>query len=176
MAGGSPAHPGKPDWGDVKAARFDPVAARQNAARWNFAPWADFRTYMDVSLARALDDLRHAAHELDSKTPVGIEGTQMPDAFGGYDLWRLSQVLDWVEPYDIGCARDILGSFMPDRPILTTVFEKDTDHARRRLWHLLLERRSRRVSSGGARIASIGKARITSSRQKPRRWLPRLRK
>jgi hypothetical protein len=28
---------------------------------------------------------------------------------------------------------------MPSRPLLTTVFEKDTDHARRRLWHLLLE-------------------------------------
>jgi hypothetical protein len=28
---------------------------------------------------------------------------------------------------------------MPGKPILTTVFETDTDHARRRLWHLLLE-------------------------------------
>jgi len=70
---------------------------------------------------------------------VGIEGTQMPSAFGGYDLWRLSQVLDWVEPYDIGNARELFGSFMPGKPILTTVGEQDTQHARRRLWHLLLE-------------------------------------
>jgi hypothetical protein len=63
----------------------------------------------------------------------------MPHAFGGYDLWRLSRALDWVEPYDIGNAREILGSFMPGRPIITTVFESDTEHARRRLWHLLLE-------------------------------------
>jgi hypothetical protein len=94
---------------------------------------------MDYSLAETLDDLRQAAHRVDPQTPVGIEGTQMPDAFGGYDLWRLSRVLDWVEPYDIGNAREILGSFMPGRPIVTTVFESDTDHARRRLWHLLLE-------------------------------------
>jgi hypothetical protein len=94
---------------------------------------------MDYSLAEALDDLRQAAHRVDPQTPVGIEGTQMPDAFGGYDLWRLSRVLDWVEPYDIGNARQILGSFMPGRPIVTTVFESDTEHARRRLWHLLLE-------------------------------------
>ena len=63
----------------------------------------------------------------------------MPAAFGGYDLWRLSQVLDWVEPYDIAGAREIFGSFMRDKPILTTVFESETRQARRRLWHLLLE-------------------------------------
>jgi len=94
---------------------------------------------MDISLARALEEMRRAAREVDPRTPVGIEGTQMPHAFGGYDLWRLSHVLDWVEPYDIGNAREILGSFMPGKPIMTTVFEKDTNSARRRLWHLLLE-------------------------------------
>jgi hypothetical protein len=94
---------------------------------------------MDISLATTLTDLRQAAREMDPRTPVGIEGTQMPSAFGGYDLWRLAQVLDWVEPYDIGNAREILGSFMPGKPIITTVFEKETAPAQRRLWHLLLE-------------------------------------
>lgn len=130
---------GQPDWQAVQRVRFDPVAARQQPARWNFSPWCDFRTYMDISLAGALDELRQTAHALDPRTPVGIEGTQMPHAFGGYDLRRLSQALDWVEPYDIGNAREIFGSFMAGKTILTTVFEKDTDAARRRLWHLLLE-------------------------------------
>ena len=92
-----------------------------------------------MSLAGALAGLRDAARAVDPRTPVGIEGTQMPAAFGGYDLWRLSRALDWVEPYDIADAREIFGSFMPGKPVLTTVFENDTDHARRRLWHLLLE-------------------------------------
>ncbi|HEV2393616.1 MAG TPA: beta-galactosidase [Verrucomicrobiae bacterium] len=139
MASGQSLPRGKPDWGEVAAINFDPVQARQNPARWNFSPWADFRTYMDISLARTLDGLRQAAHQADPSTPVGIEGTQMPHAFGGYDLWRLSQALDWVEPYDIGCSREIFGSFMPGQPIVTTVFEKETKPARRRLWHLLLE-------------------------------------
>lgn len=130
---------GKPDWSAVRARQFDPVAAHREPTRWNFAPWADFRTYMDLSLARTLNDLRQAARAVDPQTPVGIEGTQMPSAWGGYDLWRLSQVLDWVEPYDIGNAREIFGSFMPGKPILTTVFEPETNAARRRLWHLLLE-------------------------------------
>jgi len=139
MASGDALPRGKPDWQQLEALKFEPQAARQSPTRWNVSPWADFRTYMDRSLARALEEMRRAAREVDPRTPVGIEGTQMPHAFGGYDLWRLSQVLDWVEPYDIGNAREIFGSFMPGKPILTTVFEKDTNPARRRLWHLLLE-------------------------------------
>lgn len=139
MASGEALPRGNPDWQAVQRLKFDPATARQNPTRWNFSPWCDFRTYMDLSLARTLGDLRDAARDLDPRTPVGIEGTQMPSAFGGYDLWRLSQVLDWVEPYDIGNAREIFGSFMPGRPMMTTVFEKDTNHASRRLWHLLLE-------------------------------------
>jgi hypothetical protein len=139
MASGQALPRGKPDWQDLELLKFDLNSARFAPTRWNFSPWADFRSYMDYSLADALDELRQEAHRVDPQTPVGIEGAQMPDAFGGYDLWRLSRVLDWVEPYDIGNAREILGSFMPGRPIITTVFESDTDHARRRLWHLLLE-------------------------------------
>jgi hypothetical protein len=139
MASGDAIPRGKPDWQQLQALKFDAAAAGRAPTHWNFSPWADFRTYMDLSLARTLNELRQAAHELDPRTPVGIEGTQMPHAFGGYDLWRLSQAVDWVEPYDIGNAREIFGSFMPGRPLLTTVFESDTNHARRRLWHLLLE-------------------------------------
>jgi hypothetical protein len=139
MASGEALPRGRPDWQSLETLKFDPLTARQSPVRWNFSPWADFRTYMDLSLARCLGDLRAAARGLDAQTPVGIEGTQMGDAFGGYDLWRLSRVLDWVEAYDIGNAREIFGSFMAGRPILTTVFEADASHARRRLWHLLLE-------------------------------------
>jgi len=139
MATGEGMPRGKPDWAEVQQIKFEPSEARKKPTAWNFAPWADFRTYMDLSLARALKQLRDTAHELDPATPVGVEGTQMPHAFGGYDLWRLSQRLDWVEPYDIGNAREIFGSFMPGKPLMTTVFEQDTNPARRRLWHLLLE-------------------------------------
>jgi hypothetical protein len=139
MATGEQLPRGKPDWQGVQHLQFDPLKARETATHWNFSPWADFRSYMDLSLARALDDLRHAAREVDPSTPVGIEGTQMPHAFGGYDLWRLSQVLDWVEPYDVGDAREIFGSFMPGKTFVTTVFEQERNPALRRLWHLLLE-------------------------------------
>ena len=73
---------GKPDWQALSKLKVDPLNARESRTRWNFSPWADFRTYMDVSLARALNDLRQVAHELDPRTPVGIEGTQMPHGGG----------------------------------------------------------------------------------------------
>ncbi|MDB6130115.1 MAG: Beta-galactosidase, partial [Verrucomicrobiales bacterium] len=139
MVSGASMPKGSVDWSAVAAIKFQPVYAAKHSTNWNFSPWADFRTYMDISLARALENLRKAAREVDPETPVGVEGTQMPSAWGGYDLWRLSQSLDWIEPYDIGSAREILGSFMTGKPIMTTVFESDTLHAQRRLWHLLLE-------------------------------------
>jgi hypothetical protein len=130
---------GKPDWQRLQKVKFDWDTAKGNPIAWNFAPWCEHRTYMDLYLSRALGRLRDDIREVDPVTPVGIEGTQMPAAFGGYDLWRLSQVLDWVEPYDIGNAREIFGSFMRGRPMLTTVGEQDAKAAERRLWHLLLE-------------------------------------
>jgi hypothetical protein len=139
MAGGGALPRGQPDWQALQRVVFVPETARRTPTAWNFAPWCDFRTYMDVVLARTLGDLRHAAHAIDPVTPVGIEGTQMPSAFGGYDLARLADVLDWVEPYDIGGARAIWGAFMPGRPIVSTIGEADAAKARRRLWHLLLE-------------------------------------
>ncbi|MBI3868759.1 MAG: beta-galactosidase [Verrucomicrobia bacterium] len=138
MASGRSQPGQKPDRHEVQQTRFDASTAGASPGRWNFSPWADFRTYMDIALARTLDQLRQASHAIDPSTPVGIEGTQMPHAFGGYDLWRLSQALDWVEPYDIGNAREIFGDFMPRGAFLTTIGESRALEAQRRLWHLLL--------------------------------------
>jgi Beta-galactosidase trimerisation domain/Beta-galactosidase len=121
---------------EIKAReRTDLAAGRPE----NYAPWADHRAYMDLSFAQALGRLRGAIRAVDATTPVGIEGTQMPSAWGGYDLWRLSRVIDWVEPYDIAGSREIFRSFLPaGAPILGTVFGSDIPHIRRQLWHLLL--------------------------------------
>ena len=138
MSSGAALPEHKPNWQAVARLKFDPATARKKRIAWNFSPWADHRTYMDVSLAAMLDDLRRSVRAFDPKTPVGIEGTQMPSAFGGYDLWRLSRSVDWIEPYDICDSRKILGSFMPGKPMLTTVGERDAKAVLRRLWHLLL--------------------------------------
>lgn len=128
-----------PDWPAVRATRYSPAAARAAPSRWRLAPWCEFRAFMDDCLADTLRELRGAARAADPATPVGIEGTQMPSAWGGYDLWKLSRALDWVEPYDIAGARAAWGSFMRGKPILATFGERDPAAVSRRMWHLLLE-------------------------------------
>jgi hypothetical protein len=139
LAGRIDAQGQKPDWQAVRATRYTPEAARSEPSRWQLSPWCDFRTFMDDCLAEALADLRAAAKASDPATPVGIEGTQMPNAWGGYDLWKLSQALDWVEPYDITAARAVFGSFMRGKPMFATYGESDPVAVSRRMWHLLLE-------------------------------------
>lgn len=105
----------------------------------NYAPWADHRAYMDLSFARTIDGLKKIIKGIDPRTPVGLEGLQMPSTWGGYDLYLLSQVLEWAEPYDICNSREIFRSFMPkSAPILSTVFGTDYDRIRLKLWWLLL--------------------------------------
>jgi hypothetical protein len=132
-------------WDDIAPLTTYEIKDRERAALAagrpeNYAPWADHRAFMDITFAQALDRLRGYIREIDPTTPVGIEGTQMPSAWGGYDLWRMSQTVDWVEPYDIAGARAIWRSFLPPgATVLTTVFGNDFPHIRQRLWHLLLQ-------------------------------------
>jgi hypothetical protein len=127
-------------WDDVTPFTTYEIKARERAGRReNYAPWADHREFMDISFAGALDRLRRMIHRIDPATPVGIAGVQMAGAFGGYDLWRLSRAVDWVEPYNIAGSRKILESFLPaGAPVLATVFGSDTPRIRRQLWWLVL--------------------------------------
>ena len=121
---------------EIKAKEKQALAAGE---RENFAPWDDHREFMDRTWAEMLGKLRQLVREIDPATPVGIEGLQMPSAWGGYDLWQLSRVVDWIEPYDIGNSREIFRSFMPaSAPVLSTTFDKDANSLRRKLWRLVL--------------------------------------
>ncbi len=126
-------------WDEVKPLTSDEMKAREKQGSENYAPWCDHRTFMDMTFAETVDEFRRYVHEFDPEGLAGLEGLQMPHAFGGYDLWRLSQVQDWLEPYDIGNSREIFGAFCPDVPIVSTTFRADARKLERKLWHLLLE-------------------------------------
>lgn len=131
-------------WDEVEPMTTYEVKVREKVALdagtpENYAPWADHRAFMDLTMARTLDGLRGAIREVDGITPVGIEGLQMPSAWGGYDLWRMSQAVDWVEPYNIAGSREVFRSFLPQgTPILSTLFGSDFNAIRRKLWWSLL--------------------------------------
>lgn len=129
-------------WDEVQPMTTYEVKDRERAALAagrpeNYAPWADHRAFMDATFSRTLDMLRQAIRRLDPAGPVGVEGAQMPSAWGGYDLWRMANAVDWIEPYDIANSREIFRSFLPEgAPVVSTAFGSDFPHLRQKLWWL----------------------------------------
>jgi hypothetical protein len=102
----------------------------------NYAAWADFREWMDVSFFRALKMARDAVHSVAPKAIATIEGGQAPGT-GGYDYSLLSRALDGFELYDAGGNIDMIRSFSPHAVLLTTSFEGGPAE-KRRVWREVL--------------------------------------
>ena len=107
------------EWGS-KFARWEevkPMTTREAMRRsdQNFAAWADFKEWMDVAFARAVESGTKAIHEADPDAVAAIEGAQIP-GWGGYDYSRLAASVDAMEPYDAEIAR----SFNPGLIMLLT--------------------------------------------------------
>ncbi len=102
----------------------------------NYSSWADHKEWMDISYANALKMGVDAVRSVDPDAYVGIAGGQMP-GWGGYDYYRLSQVLTAVEPYDIGNNIEILRSINPKIPVVTTAFARGP-WEKHRIWYELL--------------------------------------
>ena len=102
----------------------------------NFSSWADMKEWMDVAYARALKMGNDAVRSVDADAYVGIGGGQAP-GWGGYDYWRISRALTAIEPYDIGNNIEILRSFNPRIPVVTTAFAHGPAE-KRRVWHEVL--------------------------------------
>lgn len=120
-------------WQDVTP---DTTRAAMKRTDDNFSSWADFKEWMDLSFENALKRGVDAIHSVDPAALVGIEGAQMP-GWGGYDYYRLSNVLQAMEPYDIGSNVEIIRSFNPKLAFVTTAFAQGP-WEKQRLWYELL--------------------------------------
>ncbi len=115
-----------------------PETTRQAMRRTdsNYSSWADHKEWMDVAWARALKVGVDAIHSVDPQAYAAIAGGQMP-GWGGYDYYRLTQVLDAIEPYDIGSNIEMIRSFKPGFPFVTTAFARGP-WEKHRIWFELL--------------------------------------
>jgi hypothetical protein len=77
----------------------------------NFAPWADHRTFMEITFARAYQTARKAAIEGDPDAHIAVSGTQATNAYNGADWSRLDRVIDDFLSYDGGNQWDMHRSF-----------------------------------------------------------------
>ncbi len=77
----------------------------------NFAPWADHRTFMEITFARAYQAVRDAVVQGDPDAHIAVSGTQATNAYNGADWYRLDQVIDDFISYDGGNQWDLHRSF-----------------------------------------------------------------
>ena len=177
MASGDAIPRGKPDWQAVQQTKFDPSEARKNPTRWNFSPWCDIRTYMDLSLARTLGDLRETARAIDPRTPVGIEGTQMPHRPSAATICggcrRCS--IGWSPTTSATPAKSSARSCPASRCSPPSA-KRTHNPPRRRLWHLLLEGDRGCIVWWSEDCIDWKSTRLRAHAAGPKRWRPVLRK
>ncbi len=101
------------DWDDVV-----PYTTEEARKSGNFAPWADHRTFMEITLARAYQTMRDAVIQGDRDGQIAVSGTQATNAYDGADWSRLDRVIDDFLSYDGGNQWDMHRSFAkPDAMI-----------------------------------------------------------
>ena len=59
----------------------------------NWSPWADHRTFMNLTFAKAARKASDTVKAVDPAAIGGLVGGQAPSAFGGYDYWLLSKAI-----------------------------------------------------------------------------------
>ena len=101
------------DWDGVV-----PLTTEAARREGRFAPWADHRTYMEVSFARAYRTVREGVREGDPEGRIALSGTQVTNPWNGCDWHRLDAVIDDFLSYSGGNQWDIHRSFAkPDARI-----------------------------------------------------------
>ena len=107
------------DWDAVM-----PMTTAQALARTdgNFSAWADFKAWMDIAFAGALQAGSDAVHAADPAALAAIEGGQIPGT-GGYDYALLAPAVDAIELSDEGDNMEIARSLKPGLVMLNTSTE-----------------------------------------------------
>ncbi|MBA2705231.1 MAG: beta-galactosidase trimerization domain-containing protein [Blastocatellia bacterium] len=101
------------DWSAVVPYTTD--EARESRS---FAPWADHRTFMEITFAQTYQTARDAVIQGDRDAHIAVSGTQATNAYDGADWSRLDRVIDDFLSYDGGNQWDMHRSFAkPDAMI-----------------------------------------------------------
>ena len=93
-------------WDDVV-----PYTTEEARKANSFAPWADHRTFMEITFAQAYQTARDAVIQGDRDAHIAVSGTQATNAYDGADWSRLDRVIDDFLSYDGGNQWDMHRSF-----------------------------------------------------------------
>jgi hypothetical protein len=128
------------EWGTAYTGwdSIQPETTRETMRRTgdNFAPWNDFKAWMDSSFADALRFGTDAVHRADPHALSAIEGVQIP-GWGGYDYAKLAHAVDVMEIYDGDENLLLVRSINPVIIPLITSFGADSASLHG-IWHSVL--------------------------------------
>jgi len=125
------------DWAAVM-----PMTADEVRGRGNYAPWADHRTFMEVSLADFYAMIQSTLRSVDPQARAGLSGTQAPVAGNGMDWWRLSKAFSFYHTYNTGWSEEMRRAFHKSTGVMTAPYYAGYWGAGRglesRMWYCLL--------------------------------------
>ncbi len=91
----------------------------------DLSPFLDRMTYNDSAWADFIGKLVERCNQEDRDVPCGFVGGQPPSLWGGYDWAKLAGKVQFVEAYDLGSAPEIVRSFNPGIPRVSTHFHSE---------------------------------------------------
>jgi len=122
-------------WDKVRALTTDETFARKGD---NFSPWCDHKEFMDTTLITTGYGLAaDAVRKTDKAARVGGGGFQGPTGVGGWDYWKICQVLDVIEAYYIGNNYELIRSFRPDMVMVNCSFGAGNPETHK-VWYLAI--------------------------------------
>lgn len=122
-----------PDWDAVMPMTTDAALKQPDE---NFAAWADFKEWMDITFARSVRIGTEAVHAVDPQALAALEGAQ-PPGWGGYNYNYLAAATDLIEMSDKDKSVEIAHSLAPNLITLTTSSLADPQQIHS-VWHELL--------------------------------------
>jgi len=97
----------------------------------DFSPLLERASYNDTVLANMIGALVAEANGIDPETPCGIVGATAPSLWGGYDYAKIMAKVQFIEPYDVGSAPEIVRSLARRRGVrvVSTHFVREKQNA-----------------------------------------------
>lgn len=110
-------------WGEVSTfldRYYRELSEVRSTDGWDVTPWCDFRNFMDLSFAEAIQRARAICKAEDPHARCSTEGGQCPFAFGWYNYENVVKSVDVIEPYNIGNNVEVIRSLNPNVIMLST--------------------------------------------------------
>ncbi len=104
-------------WDKVMPMTLDEAKHRPNAA-----PWGEFRTFMNDTVADFFSFVQETIRSVDPEAKCGLSGTQEPKPGNGMDWWKLSHAFSYYHSYNTGWSNEMRRSFARATGVMQTPY------------------------------------------------------